>query len=498
MLLHALKLSPCKSFLLCSFPDTTLLCRRSAIHAAHRTYTSLGSSSSIKAVAKSIPISPYQIYISRSNDPFTNLSIEHYLLQKSHRSSTVLFLYINRPCVVIGRNQNPWLEANLSLLNSPVKLSSWDPKSGLITDASPDVAVDLVRRRSGGGTVFHDFGNVNYCVICPPGRFSRDKHAEMVVRAIRRGGQMRARVNERHDIVLDQGDGPSLASSTSSVATSCGPYDDDNDTHHWRETKDLHSTPFSDPAVTPLKVSGSAYKLTKNRALHHGTCLVNCPNVGGISKLLRSPAAAFIKARGVDSVRSPVGNVVTSYDGEAVGRFVKSAVEEFCEMYSIGQGTARQAFETHDERTGRFVTEGGASMGYVDDEMGEIEEVAKGIEEMKSPAWMYGQTPQFTFSSHPFEGDDRPRPPLPGPVSDSKVFLRARYGQIEGARITLSSDARSAEREAEVLATVLQGRKLHEIDDFSSLLVPADVHEDAGQLGEWLNGMLGKGLAKGE
>src|SRR5262245_59582474 len=54
-----------------------------------------------------------QVFHSTSHDPFLNLSIEHHLLTRSHPDSTLLFLYRNRPSVVIGRNQNPWLETAL-------------------------------------------------------------------------------------------------------------------------------------------------------------------------------------------------------------------------------------------------------------------------------------------------------------------------------------------------------------------------------------------------
>src|SRR5690242_7061760 len=49
---------------------------------------------------------PLQIYRSTSTDPYLNLSIEHHLLTRSHPGSTILFLYTNRPSIVIGRNQN--------------------------------------------------------------------------------------------------------------------------------------------------------------------------------------------------------------------------------------------------------------------------------------------------------------------------------------------------------------------------------------------------------
>lgn len=214
--------------------------------------------------------SSVQAYVSGSNDPYLNLSIENYLLTKSPPGSTVLFLYRNRPSIIIGRNQNPWLEVNLGLL------------SGGTSGVGP---VDLIRRISGGGTVFHDEGNVNWTVVCPPVQFTRDKHAEMVVRALRGLGVERARVNERHDIVLDRG--------TEKLPA------DENDTH---------KSPYTS-AITPLKVSGSAYKLTRTRSMHHGTCLLNSPNLNIIPQFLRSPAKPYIEAKGVGSVSSPVGNI---------------------------------------------------------------------------------------------------------------------------------------------------------------------------------------------
>jgi len=172
----------------------------------------------------------------------------------------------------------------------------------------------VVRRRSGGGAVFHDEGNVNWSIICPSTIFTRDKHAEMIVRALRQNGIERARVNERHDIVLDQG---SRRDDTA-------------------DSKDLHRTPFTvapdihdavDPR--PVKVSGSAYKLTRGRALHHGTCLLSSPNLQIIPHYLHSPARGFIKAKGVESVSSPVSNI-----GMDTNTFRKAVRQGFEEMYA--------------------------------------------------------------------------------------------------------------------------------------------------------------------
>jgi lipoate-protein ligase A len=241
------------------------------------------------------PARKTQVYISRCLDPYINLSIEHFLLKNTPLESTVLFLYTNRPCIVIGRNQNPWVEVNLPLLKT---------RKARLRKAVED-NVKLVRRRSGGGAVFHDEGNVNYSVLCPTNMFDRYKHAQMVVRALHGLGVNDAKVNERHDIVLN-----AVLENSHSLGIGSGPDCVDVSKH--------------------LKVSGSAYKITRLRSLHHGTCLLSSPNIKSISQYLQSPAKPYIKARGVGSVSSPIANV--NVPNEA---FEKAVVAEFGKMYGI-------------------------------------------------------------------------------------------------------------------------------------------------------------------
>lgn len=325
-----------------------------------RPVKSLSTAAELGAAAASS--AQFQIYISRSNDPYLNLSIEHYLLQNSSPHSTILFLYVNRPCVIIGRNQNPWLEANLPLLANPVATSVWK-SDGSIQPGGRSSLIDLVRRRSGGGTVFHDLGNVNYSVICPRADFTRDKHAEMMVRAIRRHNG-RARVNERHDIVLDQGD---LRSE-----------------EDWPDPDDMHTTAYqatTDQQRRALKVSGSAYKLTRTRSLHHGTCLLNSPNVGDISKYLRSPAQPFIKARGVDSVRSPVTNIYPHFQPLITYRFQQHVVETFIALHGVNR-ECLAGFQA--AKTSQNIQRGlDWACGFVTENMKRIPEIKAGMDELK-------------------------------------------------------------------------------------------------------------------
>ncbi|KAG5973499.1 hypothetical protein E4U55_000495 [Claviceps digitariae] len=360
---------------------------------------------SVEAAAH--PSNKIQVYISRSNDALVNLSVEHRLLQITPPESTVLILYVNAPCVVFGRNQNPWLELNLARL---AQIANRPHETGW-----KDTAVRLVRRRSGGGTVFHDLGNVNFSVICPPRAFDRDKHAEMVVRALKSLGRPRTSVNERHDIVIEV------------------------------DTAGAHQT-------STFKISGSAYKLTRLRSLHHGTCLLRSPNLSDISGMLRSPAEPFVKARGVDSVRSPVRNV--DLDNHV---FQDAVIREFHRMYG--------SFDVQAE--------------YSNDVL-EDSQIRAGHDELKSREWVYGQTPRFSFSTHSFEDDPRPRPELP---FNHKLYFEARHGLIEKFRIC----------GPEVLGEdQLPQTSLQDVSDWAIHLRQAGLgRSDAQQLGTWMNQILG-------
>lgn len=318
--------------------------------------------------------SRHQIYQSLSTDPYVNLSIEHFLLQNAPNDSSILFLYINRPCVVIGRNQNPWLETDLRMLYN-------DRQPGTGQD---DAAV-FVRRRSGGGAVFHDEGNLNYSVISPRTSFTRNKHAEMMVRALHRVGAINTSVNERHDIVMTPPEGsPSHAPPT-------------------------------------RKVSGSAFKLTRHRALHHGTCLLDSPNILDLGRFLRSPAREFIQAKGVESVRSPVGNVSSALADSffSMQGVMESAVEEFARLYGVPSDAVLRARRAHAAEPEIFAGDSWVA-GTVGDIQGEQEvDIAKGIAELRSLEWKYTQTPRFTFSTYPIEEDPRERPPLPPSLPSS-------------------------------------------------------------------------------
>jgi lipoate---protein ligase len=389
---------------------------------------------------------------SRTTDPFINLAIEDHLLRTSDITTHILFTYVNRPCVVIGRNQNPWLEANLATLKHRVHTTAEE-------DENLRQEVLLVRRRSGGGTVFHDEGNLNYSFIVPnDNAFNRNKHAEMVVQAIQNISPATAlqeeqllplhltsgiRVNDRHDIVM-----PARAGNGLTLA---------------------HE-------AQPVKVSGSAYKLIRGRALHHGTLLFSSPNLKDIGSYLHSPARGFIRAKGVESVRSPIGNL------------------RFSEHSSIRE-TLREQIEK--SIAGVFVDRyptGKVDFSIVcDSDTRDYAAIDAGIAELKSQEWRFLQTPAFVFTNRQLpEESFKPAPHPPSLPASTKVILKAKHGIITESHISLSDHQDVADAEAHQIRAVLQNRKLHEITNWEQVFAGMDkwTHASTGALIGWLAEMF--------
>ena len=82
-----------------------------------------------------------------NHDPALNLAMEEYILSSSGIMEPVLFFYINAPSVIIGRHQNTLDEIDINFVR--------------------EKGIQIVRRCSGGGAVYHDHGNLNYSLISP-------------------------------------------------------------------------------------------------------------------------------------------------------------------------------------------------------------------------------------------------------------------------------------------------------------------------------------------
>lgn len=178
---------------------------------------------------------------SLSNSPTFNLSAEEYLF--SQRCDELIFLYVNEPCVIIGSNQ---------VLENEVDV-----------EFCKENDIQVLRRISGGGAVYHDTGNLNYCFISNrvTGRMSLDTEFLNPIIAI---------LTELHIDV------------------------------HQGIRKDLW---------LPLdsKISGTASHVSKTRELHHGTLLYDS-DLYKLKKSL-SPKTHEQRIRSIASVQSPVENI---------------------------------------------------------------------------------------------------------------------------------------------------------------------------------------------
>lgn len=124
------------------------------------------------------------VFISQSNDIFTNLALEDWFYRNfDFTNHHVLMLWSNDPCVVVGRHQNPFDETNVSHLQ--------------------EAGIALARRNSGGGTVFHDRGNLNMTFFTPRERYNRKYNLKIVTRALFREWGIKADISARDDIVIN-------------------------------------------------------------------------------------------------------------------------------------------------------------------------------------------------------------------------------------------------------------------------------------------------------
>lgn len=194
------------------------------------------------------------IFISEENDIFFNLAFENILINRYPEDEKILYLWQNDRSVIIGRYQNPWEECSIENIKAD--------------------KIKLARRKSGGGAVFHDMGNVCFTIIGPRNTFSKEENYSLLVKVLNDLG-VHAQISGRNDILADG-----------------------------------------------KKVSGSAFEFTKTRACHHGTMLLNS-DLSNIERYL-TPNRHKLESHGVKSVSSRVCNL-----GISAEEFIKKMIEEF-------------------------------------------------------------------------------------------------------------------------------------------------------------------------
>ncbi|KAF7282179.1 hypothetical protein GWI33_003066 [Rhynchophorus ferrugineus] len=186
------------------------------------------------------------IYVSKETDIFTNLALEDWFYSNlDFTNEEVLMLWQNKPCVVIGRHQNPWIECNFAML--------------------PYIAggTKLARRNSGGGTVYHDLGNLNLTFFTNRKAYNRKRNLELISRSLKSSFKINSEITPREDLCIGN-----------------------------------------------MKISGTASKLGRNSAYHHCTLLVNT-NKNDLSLALKNSLeeCVDIKTNASRSVKSPIINL---------------------------------------------------------------------------------------------------------------------------------------------------------------------------------------------
>ena len=197
---------------------------------------------------------------SRSLDVYRNLATEEYLME--HSTEPVLFLWRSNCAVVVGKNQNPWRECRLDLMQAE--------------------GVLLARRISGGGTVYHDEGNLNYCVIVDRAQYREELAFELVFQALEKFGIRAERTGK------------------------------------------------SNLSVDGLKFSGNAFCFRRGRALHHGTLLLDA-DLDRLGRYL-GPMFNQIETRAIPSVPAAVANL--GLDAAEVAAELRS---RFAALYGDGR-----------------------------------------------------------------------------------------------------------------------------------------------------------------
>lgn len=210
-----------------------------------------------------------KLFISDSRDGWRNLAVDEYFIDTLGEEDMLLYFYINGNAVIIGRGQNPWAECNLAAMDRD--------------------GVQLVRRITGGGAVFHDSGNLNFSFIAGEKIYNLERQLGMILNAVRSLG-IPCDFSGRNDLLADG-----------------------------------------------KKFSGNAFCQRGHVRQHHGTLLLNA-DLSRLQNYLNVDPRK-LQAKGAKSVRSRVCNLSEYVPGlnceQMLGALVKAFREEYGDFETL-------------------------------------------------------------------------------------------------------------------------------------------------------------------
>lgn len=177
-----------------------------------------------------------------STDPAFNLALEQYCFQSIPRGEGCFLLWQNENAIIVGRHQNTLAQINESFVR--------------------EHSIQVVRRLTGGGAVYHDLGNLNFTFITDDGAnagLSFRNFCRPVIELLDRLG-VHGEITGRNDMTVEG-----------------------------------------------KKFSGNAQYIQKGRVLHHGTIMFDSDLTVMERALFVDPDK--IRGKGTQSVRSRVTNL---------------------------------------------------------------------------------------------------------------------------------------------------------------------------------------------
>ena len=220
------------------------------------------------------------------------MALDEFCLENIVREEPYFYLWKNRPSVIIGLNQNAYSEVNLPYLRAN--------------------GINLVRRVTGGGAVYHDLQNLNYTIVGKTSPFPEPVEGpgltpQPIVDALHRLG-VPAELSGRNDIFVEG-----------------------------------------------RKVSGYARRVSGCQEIIHGTLMYDV-DLETLTHVLDTPGSK-LQAKGIGSVRSRVANLKEYLPGFSTLDELQAALQE---ILADGDGVIElsedQLSEVRKMADGKFAT----------------------------------------------------------------------------------------------------------------------------------------------